>query len=207
MRQIIVNTLFVICGLASFTTNSAAEEAKPLPPAAQTIMDKLEKSEDKLNREHIKAVNAERVDTIKDLTKVMKDITKTGDLDNALLVKKQIEELNAKIDATESTDLLGQKKEINYGKILAGEWNFQKSNGFSGVMEIMENGTLSAKLTTPIPLTVQGKWEVDKKTELVKLIWGNDANRTELLKFSPPDKLAGDSFDAGNNGFTATRKK
>jgi hypothetical protein len=73
----------------------AAEEAPPLPTAAQSAMDKLEKSETKLNKEHTKAVNAERAKTITDLQKVLKDITKTGDLDSALIVKKQIDDLTA----------------------------------------------------------------------------------------------------------------
>jgi hypothetical protein len=90
---------------------------------------------------------------------------------------------------------------------LAGAWEFQKSNGAAGVLEMNAAGTYTAKITSPIPLTLPGKWEVDKKTGIVKLLWLSDPNRSEMLTLTSPDKLSGDSFDAGKNGFHATRQK
>ena len=200
-----ISLIFCIVILLLMTAALRAEETSTLPKNAQAALDKLQRNEVKLNQDHKKAVNAERVKTIGELEKALKDITKTGDLNAALAVKKQIDDLNGKIEASEDTDLLGNKLAIDYGKVLAGTWNFQKNSGPAGTMDILADGNLNASVTHPINLQVPGKWSVDKDGTIT-ILWVNDPNRAEKLKYIAPNKLIGDSFDAGKNGFNATRQ-
>jgi thioesterase domain-containing protein len=181
-------------------------EAPKLPPKAQEAMDKLEKSEGKLTAEYKRSLNAERAKTITELQKAQKDITKSGDLDAALAVKKQIEALQQKIADDEDTDLLGNKKEKpDPAKALIGKWDFQKSNGVGGVIDFKADGSMAASITMPINFPyVPGKWEI--KEDKVLLTWLNDATKIDTLGFTALTKLAGDTHDAGKNSFNATKQ-
>jgi hypothetical protein len=197
MRHLLIVLAFL--GLPSF----AAEE-KPLPPAAKVVMEKLQKNADKLSGEYKKSLNAERAKTITELQKVQKEVTRSGDLDAALLVKKQIEAIQAQIDADEDTDLLGNRKTPDYAKLMTGNWTFQKTNGASGTFEAFPDGRISGSLTAPIPWPfLPGKWEM--KGDQLLLTWANDPVKVETLTFTAPNRLAGDSFDAGKNSFNATK--
>ena len=61
-----------------------------------------------------------------------------------------------------------------------------------------------AQLTSPLPIAVGGAWEI--KEGRVHLTWG-DPSRLENLALTSPTRLDGDSFDAGKNGFHATKAK
>lgn len=182
---------------------SAAEPAKLLGDA-QKAMDKLDKFESKLTQDYKKSLSNERVKAIAELQKAQKDITKNGDLDGALAVKKQIEVLQAKIAADEDTDLLGNKKKTDPAKLMLGTWTWQKTNGSAGTFEAFADGNFVAKLTAPIAFPyVPGKWEV--KEDKILMTWLNDPMKVDTLTFTASDKLAGDTHDAGKNSFSATK--
>ena len=120
--------LLMLLALVGLLPLHAAEAAK-LPPKAQEVMDKLEKSEAKLTTDYKKSVNTERAKSITELQKAQKEVTKSGDLDGALAIKKQIEELQAKITADEETDLLGNKNsKADPAKLLVGKWEIGRAS-------------------------------------------------------------------------------
>lgn len=200
MRPLLI---LAMLALAALVPVMAAEAAK-LPADAQKAMDKLEKSEGKLTTDYKKSLNAERAKTVTELQKAQKDVTKSGDLDGALAIKKQIEALQEKIAKDEDTDLLGNKK-IDPAKLLIGRWDYQKSNGVGGVVEFFADGRFTASITTPANFPyVPGKWEI--KGEQVLLTWLNDASKVDTLTFTAATKLAGDSHDAGKNSVNATKQ-
>lgn len=200
MRPLLILAMLALAALAPVM---AAETAK-LPADAQKAMDKLEKSEGKLTTDYKKSLNAERAKTITELQKAQKDVTKSGDLDGALAIKKQIEALQEKIAKDEDTDLLGNKK-IDPAKLLIGRWDYQKTNGVGGVVEFFADGRFTANITMPISFPyVPGKWEI--KGEQVLMTWLNDASKIDTLTFTAATKLAGDSHDAGKNSVNATKQ-
>ena len=204
MRHLIIVALFMWLPFGLPLSAFAAEEPK-LPGDAQKILDKLTKSEAKLTTDYKKSVNTERQKSITELQKAQKDITKTGDLEGALAVKKQIEALYELIAADEDTDLLGNKKVVDVAKLMTGKWTFQKTNGFGGTFEAFPDGRINTSLTQPITLPpFPGKWEV--KGEQMHITWVNDPSKLETLIFTAPNKLSGDSYDAGKNGFTASKQ-
>ncbi len=179
-------------------------EAPKLPAKAQEAMEKLEKSEGKLTADYKKSLNSERTKTIVDLQKAQKDVTKSGDLDGALAIKKQIEELQAKIAEDDDADLLGEKK-MTPAKAVLGKWDFTKTNGVAGTLEFKPDGNCIASVTAPVSFPyVPCKWEI--KEDKVLLTWLNDASKVDTLSFASPTKLAGDSHDVGRNSISATKK-
>lgn len=198
--------ILVLALVVTVTLPLAGAEAAKLPAKAQEVMDKLEKSEAKLTTDYKKSVNAERAKSITELQKAQKDITKTGDLDGALAIKKQIEDLQAKIAADEDTDLLGNKKaKADPAKLVLGKWDFQKTDGFAGVITFNADGNFVANVTMPIAFPyVPGKWEV--KGEQILLTWLGDATKLDTLSFTSATKLAGETHDLGKNSFNATKQ-
>lgn len=184
---------------------AAAEEVK-LPPKAQEVMDKLEKSEGKLTADYKKSLNAERAKSISDLQKAQKDVTKSGDLDGALAIKKQIEALQAKIAADEDTDLLGNKNaKADPTKLLVGKWDFVKTNGVAGMFDFKADGNCIANITAPVLFPyVPCKWEF--KEEKIHLTWLGDATKVDMLVFTGATKLAGDTHDVGKNSINANKQ-
>ena len=189
----------------SFALAAATAETE-LPAAAKTALEKLEKSEGKLTAEHKKAVAAERNKTIGELQKVMKDVTKTGDLDTANAVKAKVDELIAKNDAEETTDLLGNsKKKVDYAKMITGSWDWQQANGVAGSMEIFADGRLVAKITSPKEFPfVPGKWEA--KDDKILLTWLHEPAKVNTLTFTSPTKMTGEAADQGKNSFNLTKQ-
>jgi hypothetical protein len=199
MRPLLILAMLALATLVPVV----AADAPKLPTDAQKAMDKLEKSEGKLTTDYKKSLNAERAKTIAELQKAQKDVTKSGDLDGALAIKKQIEALQEKIAKDEDTDLLGNKK-IDPAKLLIGRWDYQKTNGVGGVVEFLTDGRFSASITTPVNFPyVPGKWEI--KGEQVLLTWLNDPNKVDTLTFTAATKMAGDSHDVGKNSVNATK--
>lgn len=197
--------LLSILAAVAFVCGVPAAEAE-LPPAAKTALDKLEKNEAKLTAEHKKSMNAERSKTIGELQKVMKDVTKTGDLDTANAVKAKVDELIAKIEAEEDTDVLGNKKTVDYAKLMTGIWTFQKTNGVAGTLEAFPDGRIIANVTAPLAFPgVPARWEA--KGQQILITWLHDATKVDTLGFTGPNKLAGDTHDAGKNSFNATKSK
>ncbi len=203
MRHLLIIVLALVVG--ALLPLSAADAPK-LPSKAQEAMDKLEKTEGKLTAEHKKAVNAERAKTISDLQKAQKDITKTGDLDGALAIKKQIEDLQAKILADEDTDLLGNKKaKADPAKQLVGKWDFVKTNSVAGSFDFKADGNCIASVTAPLVFPyVPCKWEI--KDDKVLVTWLSDPSKVDTLVFTATTKLAGDTHDAGKNSINATKQ-
>src|ERR1043165_1302327 len=153
MRHLLVLAILVLASGALLPLQGA--EASRLPAKAQEAMDKLEKSEAKLTGEYRKSVNAERARSIADLQKAQKDVTKSGDLDGALAIKKQIEALQAKIAADEDTDLLGNKTtKADPAKLLVGKWDFTKTNGVAGTLDFKADGNCIANITAPIAFQI-----------------------------------------------------
>lgn len=179
-------------------------DAPKLPAKAQEVMDKLEKSEGKLTSDYKKSLNAERGKTIAELQKAQKDVTKSGDLDGALAIKKQIEALQAKIAEDDEGDLLGEKK-MTPAKMIVGKWDFTKTNGVAGTLDFKADGNCIATITAPIAFPyVPCKWEI--KEEKVLLTWLNDATKVDTLTFTGATKLAGDTHDVGRNSMNAAKQ-
>ncbi len=198
MRHLILFSTLVI------SISLSAAEAPKLPADAQKVMDKLERAESKLTSDYKRSVNAERTKSITDLQKAQKDITKSGDLDGALAVKKQIEALLAKIADDEDTDLLGNKKKADVAKLILGTWSWQKTNGVAGTFEALADGTFAAKITAPIQFPyIPGKWEA--KDDQILLTWLSDPMKIDTLTFTAPTKITGDTHDVGKNSLTATK--
>jgi hypothetical protein len=197
--------LLILLLLASALPLSAAEAPK-LPPKATEAMEKLEKSEAKLTTDFKKSVNAERAKAIVELQKAQKDVTKSGDLDGALAIKKQIEALQAKIAADEETDLLGNKNaKADPAKLLVGKWDFIKTNSVAGTLDFKADGNCIANITAPIAFPyVPCKWEI--KEEKILLTWLNDATKVDTLVFTGATKIAGDTHDVGKNSINATKQ-
>ncbi|MBA3700322.1 MAG: hypothetical protein H0W78_15865 [Planctomycetes bacterium] len=203
MRHLLILALALVTVLA---LPLAAADAPKLPPKAQEVVDKLEKSEAKLTTDYKKSVNTERAKSISDLQKAQKDVTKSGDLDGALAIKKQIEELQAKIAADEETDLLGNKNsKADPAKLLVGKWDFIKTNGVAGTLDFKADGNCIATITAPVAFPyVPCKWEM--KEEKVLLTWLSDATKVDSLVFTAATKLAGDTHDVGKNSINATKQ-
>lgn len=179
-------------------------ETPKLPAKAQEAMEKLEKSEGKLTADYKKSLNAERGKTVVELQKAQKDVTKSGDLDGALAIKKQIETLQAKIAEDDEGDLLGEKK-LTPAKMIIGKWDFTKTNGVVGTLDFKPDGNCIATITAPIAFPyVPCKWEI--KEDKVLLTWLNDVTKVDTLTFTGATKLAGDSHDVGKNSVNATKQ-
>lgn len=194
--------LLMLLALVALPLHGA--DAPKLPAKAQEAMEKLEKSEGKLTAEYKKSLNAERGKTIADLQKAQKDVTKSGDLEGALAIKKQIEDLQAKIAEDDEGDLLGERR-MTPAKAILGKWDFTKTNGVAGTLDFKPDGNCIATITAPIAFPyVPCKWEI--KEEKVLLTWLNDASKVDTLGFTSATKLAGDSHDVGRNSVNATKQ-
>lgn len=202
MRHLLM--LLALLTLTGASLPLAAADAPKLPTKAQEAMEKLEKSEGKLTSDYKKSLNAERGKTIVELQKAQKDVTKSGDLDGALAIKKQIEELQAKIAEDDDSDLLSEKK-MTPAKMIVGKWDFTKTNGVAGTLDFKADGNCIATITAPIAFPyVPCKWEI--KEEKVLLTWLNDATKVDTLTFTGATKLAGDTHDVGKNSLNATKQ-
>lgn len=179
-----------------------AEPAK-LPPAAQTIVDRLAKAEAKIEADAAKLRSAERQKAIKDLEKAQSAVTKSGDLDAALAVKARIDELK-KAEEAEANTLLGEDRPAvkDPAKVAVGSWSATKTNGINAQIEIREDKSVKAAWG---PIVVTGSWSVEKDRILIR--WGGDPAKWENLGIESPDKLAGDSHDAGKDGISLVRVK
>jgi len=197
LRSTLLSTLAVVALLAA----EGAEPAK-LPPAAQSVVERLAKAEAKIDADAAKLRSIERQKAIKDLEKAQATVTKAGDLDAALSVKARIDELKK----AEELDggLLGDDRPANRdpAKIAVGSWQMTKTNGVAAQVEI--NADKSAKVTAG-PLVFTGIWMVEKERIVIR--WGGDPTKWENVAVEGPDRLAGDSFDAGRDGLVLVRMK
>ncbi len=197
LRSTLLSTLAAVALLAA----EGAEPAK-LPPAAQSVVERLAKAEAKIDADAAKLRSAERQKAIKDLEKAQATVTKAGDLDAALSVKARIDELKK----AEELDggLLGDDRPANRdpAKIAVGSWQMTKTNGVTAQVEI--NADKSAKVTAG-PLVFTGIWMVEKERIVIR--WGGDPTKWENVAVEGPDRLAGDSFDAGRDGLVLVRMK
>jgi hypothetical protein len=185
---------------------SAAETA--LPSAAVTALEKLDKIEGKLTAEYKKSVVAQRSKTIEELEKVVKEVTKTGNLELALAVKAKVDELVAKNEAENDPDLLGNKKPITLdpAKLVIGMWDFEQTNTIKGTIEFMPSGNFIGSMIAPeVHPFIPGKWEI--KDDQVILRWSyKKPEQIDILTFTAMDKMVGEAFDLGKNSITATKK-
>lgn len=191
--------------LAVLLAAAIAGEAEPakLPPAVQATLDRLAKAEAKIDADARKARSAERQKAIKELEKAQTAATKAGDLDGAVAVKTRIDELR-KLDEADAADLLGDAKTParDPAALAVGSWSAVKSNGVGGIVEIAADKTVRI---TAGPVTYAGVWRIEKDRLVIN--WGGSAQHYENLAFTGPDRLVGDSFDAGKDGITLTRQK
>jgi hypothetical protein len=188
---------------ALITLALAAGEAEgtKLPPAAQGVIDRLAKAEAKIDADAAKLRSAERQKAIKELEKTQATVTKAGDLEGALAVKGRIEALK-KAEEVDAATLLGD--ETPAGKdpamLAVGSWNVTKINGIVGLIELAPEKTARASAG---PYVITGIWQIEKDRLVIQ--WGGNPGRWENLGFEGPDRLAGDSHDAGKDGITMTR--
>lgn len=198
LRSILLSTLAVVALLAA----EGAEPAK-LPPAAQSIVDRLAKAEVKIDTDAAKLRSSERQKAIKDLEKAQATVTKAGDLEAALAVKARIDELK-KAEEVDSASLLGEDRAANRdpARIAVGSWQMTKTNGVGAQVEINADKTARVAVGT---LVFNGIWLIEK--ERIVIHWGGDPTKWENVAVEGPDRLAGDSFDAGRNGLILIRMK
>ncbi len=197
LRSTLLSTLAAVTMLAG-----EAEPAK-LPPAAQSVVERLAKAEAKIDADAAKQRSAERLKAIKDLEKAQATVTKAGDLNAALAVKARIDELK-KAEEVDGASLLGEDRAANRdpAKIAVGSWQMTKTNGVGAQVEI--NADKSAKVTVGT-IVFNGIWMVEK--ERIVIHWGGDPTKWENVAVEGPDRLAGDSFDAGRDGLVLIRMK
>lgn len=181
----------------------AGDAPAPLPPAAQAAVDRLDKALARIEADAAKSRSGERQKAIKDLERAQSAATKAGDLDAAVAVKGRIEGLR-KAEEEEAAVLLGEARPAarDPAALAVGAWNAAKTNGVSGLVEIAADRTVRI---TAGPLTYNGVWRVEK--DRVVISWGGSAQHVENLGFTGPDRMVGDSFDAGKDGLTLTRAK
>lgn len=193
------------CAIALLiSTSILAGEAEPakLPPAAQAAVDRLAKAEAKIEADAIKARSVERQKAMKELEKAQTTATKAGDLDGAMAVKGRIEELKKAEEA--DADLLGDARPAakDPAVLAVGSWNAVKTNGVTGLVDITADKTV--KITAGAVIFT-GVWRIEKDRLVIN--WGGSTQHAENLGFATPDRLIGDSFDAGKDGLTMTRVK
>jgi hypothetical protein len=185
-------------------TTVLAGEAEPakLPSAAQAALDRLAKAEAKIETDAAKARSTERQKAIKELEKAQTTATKAGDLDGAVAVKARVDDL--KKAEEDAADLLGDARPAGKDPaVLAlGSWSAVKTNGTTGTVDIAADKTV--RITAGMQ-TFSGVWRIEKDRLVIN--WGGSAQYFENLAFTSPDRLVGDSFDAGKDGMTLTRQK
>lgn len=198
LRSTLLSALAAVALLAA----EGAEPAK-LPPAAQSVVDRLAKAEAKIDADAAKLRSLERQKAMKDLEKAQAAVTKAGDLDAALAVKARIDELK-KAEEVDGASLLGDERATprDPARIAVGSWQMTKTNGVTAQVEI--NADKSAKVTAG-PLVFTGIWMVEKERIVIR--WGGDPTKWENVAVEGPDRLAGDSFDAGRDGLVLVRMK
>jgi hypothetical protein len=198
LRAVLTSVLIA----ATLFAGEAAEPSK-LPPAAQAVMERLAKAEAKIDADAARQRSVERQKAIKDLEKTQVAATKTGDLDAALAIKARSDELK-KAEEIDAASLLGEDKPAikDPARLAVGSWNVTKSNGVAGLIELAPDKTARA---TSGPYVINGIWLIEKERLVVQ--WGGSPSRWENLGFEGPDRLAGDSHDAGKDGITMTRVK
>ena len=183
----------------------AGEGGEPakLPPAAQSVVERLAKAEAKIDADAARQRSVERQKAIKDLEKAQAAVTKAGDLDAALAVKARIDELK-KAEEVDAAGLLGEERPASRdpARVAVGSWQMTKTNGVSALVEI--NADKTAKVTAG-PMVFNGVWQVEKERIVIR--WAGDPTKWENVAVEGPDRLAGDSFDAGRDGLVLTRIK
>lgn len=181
----------------------AGDAPAVLPPAAQTAVDRLEKALAKIEADAARSRSGERQKAVKELERAQSAATKAGDLDAALAVKARIEELR-KAEEEDAAVLLGDARPAakDPAALAVGSWNASKTNGVTGVVEVAADRTV--RITAGV-LTYNGVWRIEKDRLVIS--WGGSAQHIENLGFISPDRLVGDSFDAGKDGLTMTRVK
>lgn len=190
----------ILALLISSTVLAGEVEPAKLPPAAQAAVDRLAKAEARIEADAVKARSVERQKAMKELEKAQTSATKAGDLDGAMAVKSRIEELKQAEET--DIDLLGDAKPASKDPavLAVGSWSAVKANGLGGTVDIVADKTV--KITAG-PVTYAGVWRIEKDRLVIN--WGGSMQHFENLGFASPDRLVGDSFDAGKDGITLTR--
>lgn len=191
-----------LAALVALALAAGEADAAKLPPAAQAAIDKLAKAVEKIDAEAAKQRSAERQKTMKELEKVQQTVTKSGDLDGALAVKSRLDELK-KAEESAAGDLLGDEKSAAaspLAKQAVGMWSASKTNGINAQIELREDRSAKASWG---PLVIAGTWLIEKERLLIR--WGGDPAKWESLVADGPDRMVGDSHDAGKDGITMTR--
>lgn len=150
--------LFMIC--VFFTSALVAvdtAQTDKTPDAIKSDMTKFDTDISKAWSNYTKALEKVKSDTKTALSKKMKDAMSNGNLDLANSIKKELDNLDTRIEELEKTfkdknvDLLGDK---NLSKInVIGKWNV--FGMWSGVVELKENGSVLG-----LHNNTNGKWSI-----------------------------------------------
>ena len=180
-----------------------AEAAPKLPATAQAVVDRLAKAEAKIEADAVRLRSAERQKAIKELEKAQQAVTKAGDLAGALAIKGRIEELKKAEDA-DTAAILGDDKPATRdpARLAVGTWSATKTNGVTAQVELKDDKSVKA---TWGPIVIAGTWLIEKERIVIR--WNGDSAKWENLAVEGPDKLAGDSHDAGKDGISMVRVK
>lgn len=192
-----------ILSLAILAAHAGDAAPAPLPPAAQSVVERLDKALAKIDADAAKSRSAERQKAIRDLERAQTAATKAGDLDGAMAVKGRLEALRA-ADEDDAAALLGEAKPAakDPAVLAVGSWSASKTNGVTGQVDIAADRTVQISAGA---LTFRGVWRIEKDRLIIN--WGGSSQHTENLAFITPDRMMGDSFDAGKDGITLTRVK
>lgn len=118
-------------------------DSKPLPPEAQTAVDQMELQISKARQECLVKLN-----------KVIMDITKTGNLEAALVVKNK------------ETEIIGQMPKVElFVSPVVGKWRNPNNN----ILDVKEDGKIGTN----------GKWELRGNKFI--MLWDNGGVDTYIM--------------------------
>lgn len=188
----------LVCVLCA---GEAVEAAAKLPPAAQAVLDRLAKVEARIDADAARQRSGERQKAIKELEKAQQTATRSGDLDAAVAVKARIDAMKQD-EAAAADALLGDERASakDPAKLAVGSWTLTKTNGIAGQIELTAEKTARASVGA---FVVSGIWQLEK--DRVVIHWGGDPTKWENVAFETPDRLTGDTYDAGRGGVTLVR--
>lgn len=182
-----------IISISILCIHAYAEDSKPKskPLPGQSVYEKtLDDASKAFTQAKVKAVDVYK----KGLKKALVDETKSGNLDGANLIAKEIKALD-----DEQAKLLGMD-DVNPKVAVIGKWLVTRTDGHLCIWDFKDDGTV---LQVGRPFS--GKWSLEK--DAVKIIWINDLTKWDTFNLPLSDKSTGDGWNIPKGGLTATRQK
>jgi len=161
--------MFMLLVLMLSMSTAFAEESK-MPPDAQKVIDKYEKTVAEAKKMYDTAVAKARDQALKDLKPIQIAETKKGNLDGAMLVKSKVDELTAEIPKPAAEGDLAKPLPPNTDPrvtLLLGKWKVGVVGGpFLANREFRENGVIAKSDNST------GKYLIEKDKVIVTWPYG-----------------------------------